>query len=209
MDKESISARLSELNDELFRLSPWERSFVVSVTKQSLSGRTLSKMQMEVIERIEKKISPEAIKQSQQWVENYNNEKKRVAKICAMYYLKAGYFMSLAKSIVSDPDFIPTEKAWKKMCCNKYAEKVLRETDSSPKYVTGSYVQFRAQAAGHLLRKYGNRLFVVLGSGESVGYVEKAAKGAKLYKILPFGGAQILKVEERDIKKAKKDTLKS
>jgi len=90
------------------------------------SAGFLGKVLAEILERVEQdKLSDEARATSRKWQNNYDDEKRSVARICAEYYDKTGYFTALVSSILEDSDYIPPEKAWRKMCENKYAKKVL------------------------------------------------------------------------------------
>ena len=70
----------------------------------------------------------------------------------------------------------------------------------APKYLPGSMVQLRP-SAGYLCRsKAGNKPCVIISTTEPI---VSAARGAKMYRILPFGSAEVMKIEERHIKKAR------
>tara|TARA_Y100000310_G_scaffold70759_1_gene66509 strand:+ start:123 stop:770 length:648 start_codon:yes stop_codon:yes gene_type:complete len=183
-------------------LSDWDKGYLESLETQFNKRGRLSPRQIEIFARIEEeKLSTEAQDERQKWNDNYDAEKRRVAKVCANYYLDAGYFTSLATRIVEEPEFIPSEKAWKKMCENKYAKKVLANHDNPSKYEIGSLVAFRATADWAHRMLAGDKPCVVISSG---GFIKSAAKGAKPYKVLPYGLAKPIECEERHLKAYKK-----
>jgi len=182
-------------------LSKWEQGFVESLMEQFNKRGRLSPKQVEILARIEEqKLSQVAQEANQKWTASYDDEKRRIAMICAKYYQRAGYFGDLANNVVDDPSYVPSEKAWKKMCQNKYALKVIAAHDAPPKYAVGSVVDFRSIAAYHRTRA-GGMPCVVISAG---GVVVNAAKGSKPYKVLPYGGVVMIECEERHLKKCKK-----
>ena len=183
-------------------LSQWENGFIESLHQQFKKRGSLSTRQLEILERVEQdKLSDEARATSRKWQNNYDDEKRRVARVCAEYYDKTGYFTALASSILEDPDYTPPEKAWRKMCENKYAKKVLALYDADPKYPVGSTVMFRATADWAHRVGAGDKPCVVISAG---GPIKNAAKGAKPYMVLPYAAIKPVECEERHIKKYKK-----
>ena len=194
--------RLKRAQDNASLLSQWENGYVESLYTQFNKRGKLSPRQIEIFERIEKeKLSAEAQDAQQYWQDSYDDEKRRVANICAEYYSTTGYFTSLAFSILDDPNFIPSEKAWRKMCENKYAQKVIATYDAAPKYQVGSLVMFRSTADWAHRTMAGDRPCVVISAG---GVIKSAAKGAKPYIVLPFGVIKPIECEERHLKTYKK-----
>ena len=90
------------------------------------------------------------------------------------------------------------------MCENKYAKKVIAETLAAPLYSVGEIVQIRktAKVNGTTPVEYKNMTATVIEVGHLP--VISAAKGAKQYKILPFGEKNAVSIEERYIKKYRK-----
>ena len=196
----TLAERLTHAKDNSALLSDWERGFVESLDEQWKKRNSLSPRQVEILERIEtQKLSAEAQDTKKAWDDAYGDEKRRIARICAEYYLHSGYFTNLADSIINDVGYVPTEKAWKKMCQNKYALKVVANHDAEPKYPVGTLVQFRASSRSSGLEMP----CVVISAG---GPIKSAAKGSKPYKVLPFGHACPIACEERQIKKCKNPT---
>jgi hypothetical protein len=188
---------ITEKLQRLATLTDWERGFTESVLGQLAKGYYLSPKQTETVEKIQARHSPENLERKAQWEAEWDDDKRKVAKVCASYYLTAGYYTRLATSIIEDEAFVPSEKQYKAMCENKYAQKVLAATFAEAIYPVGSVVSFRASAP-YAAQQHKSGA-VVLKAGDGV--VVSAAKGAKVYEVLPIGGVKPLKVEERHLKK--------
>ena len=199
--------RLQSAISKKHLLSQWEQGFVESLHGQFNKRGRLSSKQIEILERIEaQSLSEEAQASRKQWHDRYDDEKRRVALICAKYYLKTGYFQALATNIINDSDYVPSEKAWKKMCQNKYALKVITEHDAPAKYPVGTVVEFRSTANwNHKSASKGMPCVVISAGGDIV----SAAKGSKPYKVLPYGSVKMIECEERHLKKCKKPKKKA
>ena len=127
------------------------------------------------------------------------------ARIAANYYIHDGvYYRNLAESILSEPDYVPTEKQYRKIVENKYMAKVFDAINDEPKYPVGSVVDVRSTCGDYRVRDILTGKPAVVLSVDEI--VVSAAKGAKRYKLLPMGSASTIIVEERWIKKAKKMT---
>tara|TARA_R110000765_G_scaffold163701_2_gene268646 strand:- start:657 stop:1460 length:804 start_codon:yes stop_codon:yes gene_type:complete len=180
----------------------WDQGFVESLTDQTKSGRQLSEKQIGVLAKIEARCSPEALTAKSQWKKQYtaSDDMRLNAKIVASYYIETGYYADLAHNILEVPEFVPTEKQYRGITGNKYAQKVLSAWFAEPKFTSGSYVYFRANAPGGV-RRGQTRPSVVLKVNAA--YPKTAAKGTKVYQVLPFGSAAPMFVEERYLKKAR------
>jgi|GEM_PF-1571285 hypothetical protein len=177
------------------------KQFLESIYEQYNKNGSVTEAQFKAVEKIEKKYSEETVLGYEQWKEKYDSEKKEVAKICAYYYKNnPPYFKDLAEKILSDSDFVPTEKQFVSMCENKFTRKVVDETHSEPKFTVGQLVQGRKTAP----IKIRNFYFSIIEIGAKP--VTSSAKGAKIYTLLPLGKTQMVDCEERFLKKAKKIT---
>jgi hypothetical protein len=160
----------------------------------------LTERQYEAFTKVEKRFSPERIAERKAWAEQYDDDKRKLAKICAEYYVaNPPYFGNLARQIINEPDFIPTEKQYRAIVENKYAKKVIASTLAESKFKVGAMVMGRATATN---RKIHNQLLVVIEVDATP--VKSAAKGSKVYRVLPVGLPNTLLVEERDLKSAPK-----
>tara|TARA_Y100000310_G_scaffold311366_1_gene357564 strand:+ start:873 stop:1493 length:621 start_codon:yes stop_codon:yes gene_type:complete len=201
---QSMNERVAKISS-ISELTPWERGFVESVQNQLKKGYTLSDKQTQTIDNIGKRHDPQEIQKRVTWKESFCEEKRQIAKICAHYYLKAGYFTNLAQNLLDDDDFVPSEKQYLAMCENKYAQKVIKATTCDPKYPVGSVVALRAAGSVGISfatqKALKNTVGVVIDVNEPV---VSAANGAKRYKVLPVGSPSVVLVEERWLKKARK-----
>jgi len=207
---EKGAGMLERLNAVCERTEPssWGRGFVNSLQGQIMAGRELSEKQIKTLEKIEAENSDEAIKARDTWKLDYRYEAdpawpgrhSKVAEVAARYYKSAGYFQGLVHSILNDDGFVPTVEQYNKITKNKFAVKVLTAHFADPKFAPGSLVQFGATAPS-ALRRIKVPCVVISSNG---GPIVSAAKGAKVYSVLPMGSAKTLLCEERHLKKARK-----
>jgi len=196
-----LNERLAALTD---RVDPgtWDAGFVESVSAQVKRGRDLSPKQLTIVSTIEERWSDQTIAAKKDWKQTYSNspELKLKAKIVASYYYTTGYYRDLALNILEKPDFIPTPKQYKNITSNKFATKILDAWNADAKYKVGSYIALRSTAPG-VLRKHIKGVCVILKSNAD--YPKCAARGTKIYQVLPFGSPTPVLVEERYIKNAR------
>ena len=188
--------------------SSWAAGYVESLTNQVKSDRRLSDRQLQILKKIEAEHDDDAIAERQKWVESYTNnpDLRDDAIVVANYYMETGYFKDTAREIISNDTFIPTYSQYNKMVKNKYAQKVLASHNAPAKYSAGSLVTFRANApAGsrYLDGAYLKRHVTMMVIETDAAPITSAARGAKVYKLLPVGKATTLMAEERHIMKAR------
>lgn len=176
------------------------KDFLQSLTSAYEKYEGLTAKQYEAFQKIEARFSAERIAERKAWTGEYNEERRQIAKICAEYYLaNPPYFQDLARRIVTDTEFVPTEKQYRALCDNKYAKKVIAATQQEEKFAKGSMVMGRATAP----RSIRNKHLVVIEVNAAP--VKSAAKGSKIYRVLPVGSPNTILVEEREIKRAPKN----
>ena len=204
------SAMLARLNAISSRCEPssWAAGFVESLTSQVKGDRRLSERQLQILKKIEAEHDDAAMAERQKWVESYKNDPtlRADAIVVANYYLTTGYFRDTAKLVTEDASFIPTFSQYNKMVKNKYAQKVLASHNSPAKYPAGSLVTFRANAPSgvrYLDGTYLKRAVTLMVIETDAAPVTSAARGTKVYKLLPVGKATTVMVEERHIMKAR------
>jgi len=163
----------------------------------------LTEKQSKAFERIEYLSSPEGIAAVQKWRQEYGQDHKEKALICARYYLaNPPYFNDLAQKIVSTSDFVPTENQYRAMCDNNYTKRVLAEFERPPIYEKSAIVQIRhAQSLPYHLHEIRGQPCVVIAN--NTGTIVTHATGAKIYKILPFGQTKMFECQERYLKSFK------
>ena len=204
------SAMLARLNAISSRCeaSSWAAGFVESLTSQVKGDRRLSERQLQILKKIEAEHDDAAMAERQKWVESYKNDPtlRADALVVAKYYLSTGYFRDTAISVTEDESFIPTFSQYNKMVKNKYAQKVLASHNAPAKYEVGSLVTFRANAPSgvrYLDGAYIKRTITLMVIETDAAPITSAARGAKVYKLLPVGKASTMMVEERHIMKAR------
>ena len=188
--------------------SSWAAGYVESLISQVKGDRRLSDRQLEILKKIEAEHDDDAIAERHIWVESYKNDPalRADAIVVANYYMSTGYFKDTARDIINDESFIPTYSQYNKMVKNKYAQKVLASHSAPAKYSAGSLVTFRANAPStvrYLDGAYLKRTVTLMVIEADAAPVTSAARGAKVYKLLPVGKATTLEVEERYIMKAR------
>ncbi len=193
--------------------SSWAAGYVESLTSQVKGDRRLSDRQLDILKKIEAEHDDAAMAERQKWVESYKNDPKlkQDAIVAANYYMATGYFKDTARMIIGDDTFIPTYSQYNKMVKNKYAQKVLASHYAPAKYETGQLVTFRANAPSnsrYLDGAYLKRNVTMMVVAVDAEPITSAARGAKVYKLLPVGKASTMTVEERYIMKARKLTKK-
>ena len=179
-------------------ISESTRGFVRSLQEQYNKNGGLTERQYEALKEAEEAITPEAIRRHNEWAKNFGEDKREILIICANYYRDSNYFFEMSARALDDKGYVPMESAYKSMCENQYAKRVVEATLSEPKYDNGAVVTLRknARAIEHM---FPGDLAIVIRSGHLP--VLTAAKGAKRYEVLPFGFTKTVIVEERFLKK--------
>ena len=196
------------------KLSNWEQDFCASINSQLIRGRKLSAKQVNLVHKIEGKVAKLVVGYDQ-WVKQWDDEKRKVWNIAIDYYEKNRPYFSNEVAKRKDArreerEYIPPQRTFKKVVENKYVQKVINELDKKPAFEPGSMVTLRASVRpadlpdSRILYREIKELkatpLFVMAVLDSVG---SSAKGAREYSILPAGWTRTLKVQERHIKKAK------
>ena len=205
MNAEEIKSLLDSLADFIPQASQWEQGFFESVKSQFDKKHNLSVKQIETIQKIASKFTPEAIRERESWYESFGVVQKENLRVCAEYYKGSGYFRDLVEIILSEPDFIPTPALYKKFTENKFAIKVLEAHRAEPKFPVGSLATLRKTRSNGYLAISGAPAWsdinvLILTTDEPI---VSSAKGCKRYKCMIVGGTDTFYCEERDLKKMK------
>jgi hypothetical protein len=194
----NIPARLAALTENP-EVPQNTKDFLLSLTGAYEKYDGLTTRQYEAFEKVEKRFSVEKIAERRAWAGEYTDERRKIAKICAEYYIvNPPYFRDLANKVLNDTEFVPTERQYRALCENKFAKKVLTATTAEAKFAKGSMVMGRSTAS----RAIQNKLVVVIEV--DAGPVKSAAKGTKVYRVLPVGSPATVLVEERDLKNSRR-----
>ena len=125
-------------------LTDWERSFLGSLRDSAKKWGRLTGKQHDVFQRIERKSNPEHIAARKKWNESFTPAMRESLKFAAEYY-KANppYFGDAATRILSNPDYVPTEKLYRKMVENKYVQRAIVNANEDAKFPVGTMVMVR------------------------------------------------------------------
>jgi len=200
---DKIKNRIEKLSKEEM-LSNWERNFLESLIKWVEKGNNLSHRQNTTLQNIEAKYSDDKKAALEAWKVNFTPEMRENMIIMAHYYINnPPYFGDIARQVLSDSDgvYVPPEKAYRSMCENKYATRVIEIVKGSPLFEAGTMASIRANASGSATR-FRNKMVMVLEHDTSK--VISAAKDARPVHVIPVGAATSFWTEERYLKKVKK-----
>lgn len=126
------------------KLSEKDRQFAESLKRQFEDGGTLSAKQIECLEKMEQRYSPETVMKRERWAQSYKADHRETAIIAAKYYRTTQYFSDLASNILIDEDFVPTERQFEAITKNKYAKKAIATATEPPAFPAGSLCLIRA-----------------------------------------------------------------
>jgi len=126
------------------KLSEKDRKFAESLKRQFEDGGKLSPKQIECVERMEQRYSPETVLRRERWAQSYKADHRETALIAARYYRTTQYFSDLASNILIDENFVPTERQFEALTKNKYAKKAIATATEPPAFPVGSLCLVRA-----------------------------------------------------------------
>jgi hypothetical protein len=199
-----MGLRLAELDSRIEDRSCWSAGFVESLINQEVQ-RNLSPRQVEILEKIEAEHTNEMMAERRAWAtDGYGTDERARMQIACTYYGRTGFYSSINREFLNDPEFVPTKEQYDKVVNNKYSMKVIEGALAEPLYAAGSMVTVRSgtpitrrrQPTGAHLRP--SVVCVVIGTSEPI---VSACKGCKRYKVLPIGSPETFLVEERDLKR--------
>ena len=199
-----------------------DKQFYMSLLWQheNVKSGPLSSSQMMYLERMYNKYSMDEIKKKEEFEKNYSDSHRDVAIKCAQYYENQypPYYGDIVEKVLNDPNgHILSFNEYNKMCNNKYAKKILASYEEELKYSVGDFVQIRAtnrvdlantnhkegyQPRRSVCRTMANKFCMVLEVNAKP--ITRAAKGARVYKVLITDEAQPIYAHESDLKKARR-----
>tara|TARA_R110002060_G_scaffold31841_2_gene42457 strand:+ start:1883 stop:2518 length:636 start_codon:yes stop_codon:yes gene_type:complete len=176
------------------KLSDNDRKFGESLLGQFEKDGTLSEKQIECIEKMEQRYSPETVLKRERWAQSYKSDHRETALIVAKYYRTTTYFSDLSSNILLDEDFVPTERQFAAIARNKYAKKAIATATTPPAYPKGSLCKVRANINLVSARRLHDQFALVMDNHASGLYASST--------VLVNGEKVIL--EDRCLKKAAK-----
>ena len=219
-DAEKTFIFFSHLSSVEDHIAYGDKQFYLSLFWQHENKRELSSSQLYHLERLYNKYSMDEIKKKEEFVKNYTDEFRDIAVKCAQYYADQypPYYDAIVEKVLKDPEgHVLSYNEYNKMCNNKYAKKILACYEEQAKYGVGDFVQIRAtnrvdiantnQKEGHMPRRsicsqMANKFCMVLEVNAKP--ITRAAKGARVYKVLITDEAQPIYAHESDLKKARR-----
>jgi hypothetical protein len=178
-------------------LNNWEKNFLISIKDQYIKKNSLSDAQMNHLNNIGQRFTPDAIKQRDDWYASWNDEKKDNFKKIVDYYLNSVYYTSITRKVQENPDYVPTEKEYDTLVNNKYAQRYLNNLNSTPKYQVGDLVQIRSS-----WYRQGE-----IGTIIEVRNVDSWVTGSRKYLVNLLGEDDAREWEERGLKKFRESSL--
>ena len=202
-------------------MNTWEQGFVDSLEYQFKQKGRLSLSQERHLLRLTDKYNMDKIREAQQWVKNYGPEQRDIAIKCAKYYdgQYKTYFQDIVNKVLDNPErHVLTLGEYNKLCKNKYALKVLASYDEPEKFAVGDMVQIRAnnridiantdlktgayprgfRATWH----FADKTCMVLEVNAKP--ITRAAKAARVYKVLIIDETSPIYAHESDLKKLRR-----
>jgi hypothetical protein len=175
-------------------------SFLNSLFDFANKNGGLTANQLRAFEKIESHFSPDNIKAHQDWVQQYDEEKKKLFMICVAYYHKQTFFSfgGVIEKAMSDSNFIPTKKQYESIVCNKYANFVIQNTIDKPKFAVKDLVKIKKifKNSCKMPEIYEGKFAIVISNDLPIKY---AIKGGKRYSVLPFGSTKVYEIDERGL----------
>ena len=198
-----VLERIGKLR-EFDRLTQWESGFLESLAESFSKWKGLTPRQYEIFEKIEKKYTdPSVVKDWNQWTKEYDDEKRKVAKIVAKYYVAenrrqgTGYWGDLPSKILNDDKFIPTRNQFDKMTGNNYAKRAIAAATEDARFPVGCIARIRKGISfTYKCAKYPNEDVLILSVLED-GRQYKTSQACLL-----SNPAEIFEIQQRHLKKS-------
>jgi len=198
----NLLAELTGLRSRIADASSWDAGFMDSVIDQTNAGRDLSEKQVATVAKVNSRYSTEALAALDAFDTEFraNTVWQERFRIMVAYYKANGYYGNITSRAVEG--FVPSQKQYEAITCNKYAAKILTGWETAPKFAPGSMALVRSTSprAAALWRAAGNGKLPVVIVAQNASTPSSACKGNKIYKVLPVGCAETFEVEERDLK---------
>lgn len=175
----------------LKNLTPSDRTYVDSFKSFLTKRGYLTNKQYNFFKSVESKYSDDRIKQHEEWVASYDDEKRKTFELAVRYYFLTPYYRELVTRAKKDPSFIPSQKQFEAMCNNKYFTRAMEYYKQPPKYDYGDLVVFRKS-----YRSDSDLICVV----EHISEEPSFTKGGRTYKLLALGREDSITVAEDEIK---------
>ena len=217
-----IFVHLNSVSEEM---SHGDAQFMMSLDWQFQNKGDLSGSQVYHLERLNTKYNMEELSKRKQFEQDYTDGHRLIALRCAMYYDEQHprYYGNIVDKVLADPKaHVLGFNEFNKMCNNKYAKKILAAYDEQSRYLAGDMVQIRAtnrldiantrKKEGYTARgtratwRLADKLCMILEVDSQP--ITRAAKGARIYKILITDETSPIYAHESDLKKVRRSKKK-
>ena len=179
-------------------ITNYERTVLQSMLDQANRRGSLSEKQIKFYKSIASNYTENALAEKREWESTFVGKKLDDLVIIAKYYKAQGsYFLALVDKILSDEEYIPNRSQYRKLCENKYAQKVLAEHYKEPRFNIGQQVYLVSKSPYSHDASLRRGAIVLRANAEPI---ENSCKGAKKYLVLPVGEPHGVVVEERWLK---------
>lgn len=170
-----------------------DREFVLSLQASFSKYSSLTQKQYNYFEVLEKRYDPATVAANSAardaWLKSWDVWKQKQFKLCCQYYRLTPYFGDIVNNSIKDPNFIPSEKQFRAMCENKYAQRLIANMTDA-KFEPGDIVQRRKQDEW-----VGTVVFVSDHITRS-----SANIGGRIYRVCWMTNGEEMEIYERDIK---------
>ena len=191
--------RIDKLMNEA-DLNTSEKSFLNSLKHFIRAKGRLSSKQWSAFQKVEYRNSPAFLQDKKAWIDSWNADKARKARIAAEYYShNKPWYQDLSEAILADKEYIPSERDYRKLVENKYVQNVFKMLEADPLYPVGSLVKIRSIPT--VPRKLRDRVALVVSNN---GVIKSATRGSRPYRVLPFGYSNTIEVSESRLKKKRR-----
>jgi hypothetical protein len=179
-------------------ITTYERSVLQSMLDQATRRGRLSDKQVKFYKSIASNYTENALADKREWEATFVGKKLEDLRVIARYYKTQGsYFLALVDKILSDEEYIPNRSQYRKLCENKYAQKVLTEHYKEPRFDVGQQVYLVSKSPYSRAPGLRRGAIVLRANAEPI---ENSCKGAKKYLVLPIGEPHGIVIEERWLK---------
>ena len=209
------------LNYHADHMNTWEQGFVESLEHQFKQKGRLSVSQERHLFKLSDKYNMDKIREAQEFAKNYGPEQRDIAHKCALYYdgQYMHYFADIVNKVLDDPTgHFLTQGEFNKLCKNKYALKVLDSYNTAELFAVGDMVQIRANNRIDIANTdlktgahprgvaatwyFADKTCMVLEVNAKP--ITRAAKAARVYKVLIIDETSPIYAHESDLKKLRR-----
>lgn len=184
----------------------WSYGFIESLISQIEAGRDLSRNQIGYYDRAKSLYSDEVVANAAAFGGKYtaSEEMQTIFKYALRYYERVGYYSRIVKTYKDNDERIPTERDYNKVVENKYFKGIWNNYKATPKYEVGTAVAFSSKADRYYTTHFPNGA-IVMSNDIKFEEIKTHAKGGRMVKLLPIGGAEMITCEERELKRFPKN----